>query len=249
MARGPNRRGDIMFDQMKQILEKKMGIQHPNLNSDSKLGETGIGLDSQELVELNCTVEKHFNIKLPALCFNKSHSISDVIKRVQDAQNRKTLTPSFEDKTETSLEIKCSVEDAYRAIYEMGKWPEKLPHVKRIDILYNDGMYQEFLMDVQSDTGLVQVRSIRRCCLNEEITFFQPTPPKFLKHHCGGWNFQPCLSGCKITTWHQWNSEPQKAHELFPSQEGLSTSDRIEQLLRSHAELALTTWKKILETP
>lgn len=236
-----------MIEEIKQMIEQGMGIKCPWINLASKLGEADIGLDSQEIVELTCMLEKRFTIKLPCVCFTKLSSIGDVIQRVQEAQNTKPSTSSFEGKVEATLEMNCPIEEAYRAIYEMDKWPEKLPHVKRIETLYNDGVYQEFLMDVQSDAGMIQVRSIRRCLPDEGITFFQPKPPKFLKHHCGGWSFHRRDSGCYVKTWHQWNLEPQKAQELLPSQNNTSIGDQVANLLRSHAELALSTWKNILE--
>ncbi len=235
-----------MLEELQQVIEQEMGVKCPSLSLESKLGEVDIGLDSQEIVDLTCVLEKRFSIKLPSVCFTKFSSISEVIKRVQEAQTSKNPKPLFEGAVEASLDMDCSPEAAYKAIYEMEKWPEKLPHVKRIETLYNDGIYQEFLMDVQSDTGLIQVRSIRRCLHGKEITFFQPTPPKFLKHHCGGWSFHKRNSGCSVKTWHQWNLQAQKAQELFPSQDGVETEDRVANLLRSHAELALSTWKKIL---
>ncbi|MCI0382492.1 MAG: hypothetical protein L0207_05535 [Chlamydiae bacterium] len=236
-----------MLKEIQQMLEQGMGVKCHWINLGSKLGETDIGLDSQEIVELTCLMEKKFDIKLPCTCFTKLTSIGDIIKHVQEARTFKSSKPSFEGKIEAAIEMNCSAEKAYRAIYEIDKWTEKLPHVKRIEILYNDGVYQEFLMDVQSDTGMIQVRSIRRCLPDEGITFFQPKPPKFLKHHCGGWNFQECDSGCSVKTWHEWNLESQKAKELFPLQNNVSTEERVANLLRNHAELALSSWKKVLE--
>ncbi len=234
-----------MLEEMQQMVEQGMGIKCSSLRFESKLGEQDIGLDSQEIVELTSLVEKQFSVKLPGVCFTKLSSMGDIIQRVQDAQS--TKSPKFEGKFEAGLSVHCSAQEAYKAIYEMEKWPEKLPHVRRIETLYNDGIYQEFLMDVLSDTGLIHVRSIRRCVPEEGITFFQPSPPQFLKHHCGGWSFEERGSGCYIKTWHQWNLKIEKAQELFPPQEGVTTQDRVSQLLGAHADLALNTWKKILE--
>ena len=238
---------EIMLEKMKQMIQQGMGIKCSKISLESKLGGEDLGLDSQEIIELTCMVEKTFGVKLPCVCFTKHSSIGDIIKRVQDVQVPQSLKPKFEGRIEAVLEMNCLAEEAYRSIYEMDKWPDKLPHVKRIETLYNDGTYQEFLMDVQSDTGMIQVRSIRRCIPEEGITFFQPNPPKFLKHHCGGWSFHKTDSGCCVKTWHQWNLEPHKAQELFPLQNDLSTEDRVANLLRAHAELALSTWKNILE--
>ncbi|MDP1609097.1 MAG: phosphopantetheine-binding protein [Chlamydiales bacterium] len=229
----------ITIEEIKSIISE-FGIDSSKIGLHSKLGESEIGLDSQEIVDFTCMVEKRFNIKLPSACFIKKNTLEEVTKCIQEKFLPREL---FEGKVEVSLKINCLAEEAYKAIYEMEKWPEKLPHVKRIETLYNDGVYQEFLMDVQSDTGMIQVRSIRRCLINEEITFFQPNPPKFLKHHCGGWSFQKEGSACQIKTWHEWNVKKEKAEEMFP----LQTQNHVANLLQSHAELALNTWKILLE--
>ncbi len=227
-----------VIEEVKSVIDE-LGIDCSKMSGQSKLGETGIGLDSQEIIDFTCMLEKRFKIKL-STSFTKKSDIEEVVRCIQEKQSPRKL---FEGKIEASLNVNCPVEKAYQAIYEMEKWPGKLPHVKRIETLYNDGVYQEFLMDVQSDTGMIQVRSIRRCLAGEEITFFQPTPPKFLEHHCGGWSFQKEGSLCKIRTWHQWNLKKGKAQELFPEQ----TEERVAKLLQAHAELALNTWKVLLE--
>ena len=236
-----------MIEEIKDVI-RFFGINGENIILDSHLGETGVGFDSQEIVEFTCKLEERFAIKLPACTLNKKSSIEDVIRLVQEKQkiNSVSQTP-FEGKVETSIFIKSTPEQMYNAIYEMEKWPEKLPHVKRIETLYNDGIYQEFLMDVQSEKGLICVRSIRRCLPDEGIVFFQPQPPKFLKHHCGGWSFQKEADGCNAKTWHQWNLNKEYAEQMFPPQEQMSTQERVANTLLAHAELALSTWKQLLE--
>jgi acyl carrier protein len=235
-----------MIRQINSLIQK-LGIDTATVTASTQIGEKGIGFDSQELVELSCMMEKHFKVNLPRKFLCKDNTIADIAASLEKLKEASMHDCPFEGHCEATLVIACPVEKAYQAIYQMEKWPENLPHVKRIETLYNDGVYQEFLMDVHSDSGLIKVRSIRRCTSNDSITFFQPNPPAFLKHHCGGWKFIPFGNECKVTTWHQWNLHPSKATEIFPSQDGKTTKQRVENTLLSHAELALQTWKKVLE--
>jgi acyl carrier protein len=235
-----------MIEQIQRIINEELGVALSKPDRNTQLGGSGIGLDSQEIVDFTCMVEKTFAVKLPIVCFTKVSTLEDVIRRVQEANQLSFMKDLFEGRTESSLEMNCPAEMAYKAIYEMERWSEKLPHVKRIQTLYNDGTFQEFLMDVASDMELIQVRSIRRCT-KDGILFFQSRPPKFLKHHSGGWTFHEKSKGCEVRTWHQWNLELSKAREMFPPKEGLTTQDRVANTLRAHAELALKTWKAILE--
>ena len=94
------------------------------------------------------------------------------------------LKPYFKFSIEHKEVIRCPKKDVHNALFNLSPWPNVLPHVNNIEILYDDGTFQEFLMDVKGENGdLIKVRSIRKC-LEDTIDFFQPTPPIFLKHHC-----------------------------------------------------------------
>jgi ribosome-associated toxin RatA of RatAB toxin-antitoxin module len=158
----------------------------------------------------------------------------------------------FESTCKTSTRIERTPEVVYQALFNLKGWPELLPHVKAIDVLYDDGRYQEFLMTVTSETdaGTLTVRSVRLCDeVSWRIEFFQPKPPAFLIHHAGGWQFDPVDDGkaCEVTTYHQWNLNHPSAQHIF-SAAGDAYAQRAHQLLLGHAEFALENWKRILET-
>ncbi|MCD6047055.1 MAG: hypothetical protein K0S08_702 [Gammaproteobacteria bacterium] len=150
---------------------------------------------------------------------------------------------------EEEIAIKRPWLDVYSALHNLKAWPEYLPHVKKIDLIYDDGHYQEFRMHVTSTNGdILSVRSIRKCDQNsKEIQFFQPEPPEYLKHHCGGWRFVEKDGACHVTTYHKWNLKNEIAEDEFPSNEKESTAEQVEKILKNHAKLALSTWKVILE--
>jgi hypothetical protein len=82
------------------------------------------------------------------------------------------------------------------------KWKELPPHVEDIEVLYDDGVFQEFWMTVRAvDTGVIKVRSVRKC-EEERIRFFQPAPPAFLKEHRGEWTWKPSGQGGNISGHH-----------------------------------------------
>ncbi|WP_316355596.1 hypothetical protein [Candidatus Neptunichlamydia sp. REUL1] len=237
-----------MIDEIKTLIES-LGIDCPNLKKESVIGENDVGLDSQEIVELVCMIDKKFKVNIPHQLLSKKSTVEDVMKAIQNAQekNANDDVTGFQGECTASLFIDSPLESTYSAIFNMRDWPNKLPHVKEIDVLYDDGVYQEFLMHVASDSGLIKVRSVRRCIQNESVLFFQPDPPVFLKHHCGGWKFDPDGRGCLVTTWHQWNIDSTGASSHFSIKKETPVDNHIEQTLRSHAELALSTWKSNLE--
>ena len=146
--------------------------------------------------------------------------------------------------------IHCPPERAYEALHRIAEWPRHLPHVRGIEVLYDDGTYQEFMMTVDSNGRPINVRSVRRCEPHRSIGFFQPECPAFLRHHGGSWEFQPVEPDrCKVITQHRWNLNPGVAQEMFPPTADATTEERVASLLQEHARLALTTWKQVLEAP
>ena len=141
-----------------------------------------------------------------------------------------------------------SIDDVYKALHHLEKWTLHLPHVKNVEILYDDGKYQEFKMKVISDNDReVNVRSVRRCNQKDNIKYFQPDPPGFLIHHSGEW----CLeeksnASCQLTASHRWTVNVEKAKSIFEANDA-EVHDHIENLLREHAVFAMKTWKSVLE--
>jgi len=89
----------------------------------------------------------------------------------------------FESYCEASVVIERPTEVVYQAMVDMEDWPQLLPHIKAVNVLYNERRYQEFTMTVDSGTeaGDLTVRSVRLCDqLNLQIDLFQAEPPPFL---------------------------------------------------------------------
>ncbi|MCA2711299.1 MAG: hypothetical protein IM473_14620 [Microcystis sp. M015S2] len=156
----------------------------------------------------------------------------------------------FQYYCETDAIINCDDRAAYQALFKLEDWTKFLPHIQAINVLYDDGRYQEFTMTVVSekDAGTLTVRSVRLCDGDKgTISFFQPEPPKFLTHHAGGWQFIPIDDQtCQVITFHNWNLQEEKAAAMFS--EG-DYEQRVADLLLNHAKFALGNWKRVLENP
>jgi hypothetical protein len=127
-------------------------------------------------------------------------------------------------------------------------WPQHLPHVLEIDVRYDDGQYQEFLMVVASATDgePLRVRSIRNC-REHEIEFFQPEPPPFLLHHGGIWRFDDVDGRCAVAVTHVWNLDEAGAAATYPATAADTTAAQVARMLSEHSKLALDAWTRILE--
>ncbi|MDT0306495.1 SRPBCC family protein [Streptomyces sp. DSM 44917] len=153
---------------------------------------------------------------------------------------------AFTHRCVRSAVIPASREAIYGALFDMRAWQDLLPHVQRIEVLHDDGQYQEFMMTVKSDTDgqPLTVRSIRNC--REDIEFFQPVPPRFLRHHGGIWRFHPQGPGeTLVEVTHVWNLLPEVAAEVYPPGPEGSTEDQVERMLGNHSQLTLQGWQRV----
>lgn len=85
---------------------------------------------------------------------------------------------------------------------DISAWPWLMPHCLGIDVFYNDGEFQEFVMTVRVGDAEERIRSIR-VLSDSKIEYFQPTPPPVLKEHRGRWIFEDVEEGVKVTSWHE----------------------------------------------
>jgi hypothetical protein len=166
-----------------------------------------------------------------------------------------TMTPVSID-TSTAFAHSCTetatfpvaAERAYEALFDLTQWERLLPHILKIDIAYDDGQYQEFLMTVksESDGEPLTVRSVRNCTPGA-IEFFQPEPPPFLRHHGGIWRFEALDDAhTEVTITHVWNLHPERAEAIFPPDADGGTEDKVARTLAGHSRITLGTWQEIL---
>ena len=242
---------------IKEIISvlEELSIDTAELYAASTFGSDA-QLDSQEIVEVRDHLNRKFGIRIPERALKKTSTIGDAAQLVSDLVAAKAganptpapaagAAPQFEGTCGTKAVIDRPLDVVYDALLDVAAWPKLLPHVKAIDVLYDDREYQEFIMHVESSTGLLKVRSIRHCLSSGTIDFFQPTPPAFLRHHCGGWTFRALPNGStEVETFHRWNLNEEVAQKTFSGPKPYR--DQVRDLLLEHACFALDCWRNIL---
>lgn len=84
----------------------------------------------------------------------------------------------------------CGLPDIANLFWNIQKWTTIWNPIEKIEILYDDGENQEFLMQVWRDNVCEQVRTIRTIINNHDIEFFSPKPPPMMDYHVGSWEFK-----------------------------------------------------------
>jgi|GEM_PF-1670927 len=72
----------MMTEKIKEVFNM-LEIEPDEITGDMTL-EDDIGMDSQELVELHCAIEKVMGIKLPAQFIKKSMTVEELIKSIDN---------------------------------------------------------------------------------------------------------------------------------------------------------------------
>ncbi|HEX8000721.1 MAG TPA: hypothetical protein VF528_20235 [Pyrinomonadaceae bacterium] len=207
-----------------------------------------LGMDSQELLCATLEMEQIFEVELGSNDLFRDMSVLDVARVISRKLALKSRVGDFDYSLCEDTMIKVPMRVVYDALFDVDTWPEKLPHVRSIEKQYDDGVFQEFDMGIDGANGaLITVHSVRHC-KPDRIKFFQPSPPKFLRHHCGEWILHPLSEDLThVFTSHQWRLEDGVAAEMFPAKDGLTTADSVHSWLSEHARFALTCWKSHLE--
>ncbi|WP_285498838.1 SRPBCC family protein [Actinokineospora sp. NBRC 105648] len=129
----------------------------------------------------------------------------------ENAEDLRLRTITFED----PLFVAGSVADAYTYLYEADKWPERIPHVLRLDLEESMPNIQFFDMDTRSADGSEHTtRSVRICLPGHKIVYKQTRPPKTLDAHTGHWLFTETPEGLIVSARHTATVRPAGLHLL-----------------------------------
>jgi hypothetical protein len=88
------------------------------------------------------------------------------------------------------IQIDAPLSRVYETFAGLSHWQAALPDVLGIEVLYDDGRHQEFLMTVERQNGPETIRGIRYLQQPDCIELFQPVPPPGFRRMCGTWHFR-----------------------------------------------------------
>ncbi|MFC4908386.1 aromatase/cyclase [Actinomadura gamaensis] len=102
---------------------------------------------------------------------------------------------TFDDVTEAA----GSAADAYEFIDRADRWPERLPHVVKVDFREDEDGVQTLGMETKAKDGSTHTtRSFRVGFPNERIVYKQLVLPALLSVHTGTWLFEPSPDGARV---------------------------------------------------
>ncbi|MFJ5855752.1 SRPBCC family protein [Enterobacter cancerogenus] len=122
------------------------------------------------------------------------------------------LKQYFENKLMTHAFSCCTTisfqeEQYFNLLKKAEHWKYIIPHCSDVEILYDDGENQEFIMTVQVGERTEKIRSIRHI-RGMTIRYFQPNPPYPLTRHTGTWKINRINGQTTVTSDHQITLSP-----------------------------------------
>ncbi|MFB8392614.1 aromatase/cyclase [Streptomyces yangpuensis] len=111
------------------------------------------------------------------------------------------LLLSFED----SVRVDGPAEVVYGFLYDVAAWPERVPHVGRLDVAEDEPGVQTVSMDTVTPDGTVHTTESVRVCFPHagRIVYKQTTPPALLSAHAGEWSVTPDATGVTVVSHHR----------------------------------------------
>lgn len=152
-----------------------------------------------------------------------------------EPQNENTTSTRFHE----HLLINKKATIVFQFLRNAKLWPNLLPHCTEVDILYDDGLHQEFIMASDSNGQLESTRTILRCVNNKKISYFQPNPPSVLKQHHGCWLLESLADKTRVTSSHQIQLNPQEVKRLWGEIPNKDALDRVKQNISRNNLLTL----------
>jgi hypothetical protein len=136
-----------------------------------------------------------------------------------------------------SIVIDREVEKVYDTFLNLDSWTRILPDVLAVEVLYDSGCHQEFLMTVERPGGPETIRGIRFCQLHESIELFQPVPPPGFRKMAGVWSFKSSGQGTYITVSRSFALKDSDADTNKIEQVYQATSQKLSAYLRKNLGL------------
>ncbi|PKK13866.1 MAG: cyclase [Thermomonospora sp. CIF 1] len=142
------------------------------------------------------------------------------------------------------------LEEVYDFIYDVAKWPERIPHVQRIEVREDTPGLQYMEMDTRSPDGSVHTTISGRVCLPRRISYKQVKLPPVLAAHNGEWLFEPGPDGTvTVTARHQVILDPEGIAALpDPPPSPAAAREAVRHALGSNSRATMAKAREFVES-
>lgn len=159
---------------------------------------------------------------------------------------REELHFTFRD----SVDVAGRVEDVFGFLDRADRWPERLPHVARLELTEDEPGVQHMDMDTRSPDGSVHNTTSVRVCFADRgrIVYKQLRVPVVMSVHTGRWEIEPYGGGVRVTSWHTVVLDPEGVrHALGPQATYAEARALVRKALGTNSSTTLRHAKEFAE--
>jgi hypothetical protein len=102
------------------------------------------------------------------------------------------------DSIRLTRRVNSQRDEVKRVFWDVATWSNIWDPITRIRLLYDDGVFQEFTMDLSWRGKPASIRVISMQNDDGHIEFFSPSPPAEMEWHVGRWRFVPQGDSCEV---------------------------------------------------
>jgi hypothetical protein len=154
---------------------------------------------------------------------------------------------------EFAIQIKTDLAAVNKAFWDLEDWTKIAPHVREIEMLYEDENVQVLIMHVVTKNHHDKFKSVRYRRGNT-IYYFQPMPPPTLNVHRGFWRFAKEAEGegVSVISCHEIDVNIEGANAFLRKtgaepQDAADTRQKLQDLIRNNSLQTMNALKERLE--
>lgn len=128
---------------------------------------------------------------------------------------------------EDTVHLSGRASDIYTFVERSDLWPQRLPHVGRVNLVETAGGVQDMEMDtVTGDGSSHTTRSVRLCFSPSKIVYKQQLPPALLLGHSGVWEFTDGPEGAVARSQHMVAINPAAIATVLGEGQGIADAQQ-----------------------
>jgi len=151
------------------------------------------------------------------------------------------------------LSVRGTVSDVFEFINRADLWPQRLPHVSRLDLDERVPGVQRMVMDTRSPDGSIHTTESVRLCFPERgvIVYKQLQVPPVMSAHTGRWELREAPDGLvEARSWHTVVLNPAGVREALGAQTSIEEArQKVRHALGTNSLTTLRHAKQHVESP
>ncbi|WNG34354.1 hypothetical protein F0U61_12470 [Archangium violaceum] len=168
------------------------------------------------------------------------------IKEYLERDPSRSTTHAWRRQFEEQLVIAAEPEAIFELLKRADEWPRLLPHCHSVEMVYDDGHQQEFIMTVSTQAGQERIRTVRHCNPYSCVSYFQSEPPPLIQIHTGEWLLEPVSGGVRVTSRHLVELKPDKVKQFWGELSPGEALDRVEKAINANSRGTMQAIQKRL---